>query len=180
MEHDLIWAGRWCSGSYRPAVGHRVADLRRQGLGELRVGLSAEGVVDRGVRQAEGYEGGNGEDLPVVEPGIAERLDVGGRGGVRVLGDLPGPCGQGLLLTVSPASLPFSTPAARAGSEALPSFPPHASEQYESPRAEAAAITRIPRWRKLKPLGVNAWDINSNSRSRVSGWCAHNLDPFHT
>jgi hypothetical protein len=81
---------------------------------------------------------------------------------------------------VSPASLPFSTPAARAASDALPSFPPHASEQYESPRAEAAAVTRIPRSRKLRPLGVNASDISSNSRVRVSGWCAHNRDTFHT
>ena len=143
-------------GGYRAAVGHGLAGLLGQRLGELRVGLGAEGVVDRGERQAKGYEGGDGEDVPVVKPGIAERLNVGGRRRVRVLGDLPGPCGQGLLLTVSPASLPFSTPAARAGSEALPSFPPHASEQYESPRVEAAARTRIPRWRKVKPLGVKA------------------------
>ncbi|MGH3186614.1 MAG: hypothetical protein ACRDOL_04995 [Streptosporangiaceae bacterium] len=82
--------------------------------------------------------------------------------------------------SVSPASLPFSTPAAVAASDALPSFPPHASEQYESPTVEAAAVTRIPRWRKLRPLGVNAWDISSNSCLTVSGWCAHNRDTFHT
>ena len=58
--------------------------------------------------------------------------------------------------SVSPASLPVRTPAATAASDASPSFPPHASEQYESPRAEAAAVTRIPRWRKVRPLGVNA------------------------
>jgi hypothetical protein len=39
----------------------------------LGVGLSAESVVDRKKRQAKGHEGGDGEDLPVIEPGIAER-----------------------------------------------------------------------------------------------------------
>src|SRR5258708_5538389 len=43
----------------------------------------------------------------------------------------------------SPAALPFRPPAARAASEAVPSFPPRASEQHESPRAEAAAVPRI-------------------------------------
>src|SRR5690242_10130651 len=60
---------RWCSGSYRPAVGHGLAHLLGQGLGELRVGLSAERVVDRGERQAKGHEGGDGEDLSVIEAG---------------------------------------------------------------------------------------------------------------
>src|SRR3984957_14869737 len=81
---------------------------------------------------------------------------------------------------VSPASLPLRTPAATAASDALPSFPPHAIEQYESPRAEAAAVTRIPRWRKARPLGVNASDISPNSCFRVPGWCAHSRDTFHT
>jgi integrase len=44
-------APRWCSGSYRPAVGHGLAHLLGQGLGELRVGLSSEGVVNGGERQ---------------------------------------------------------------------------------------------------------------------------------
>ena len=44
-------APRWCSGSYRPTVGHGIAHLLGQGLGELRVGLSAEGVVNGGERQ---------------------------------------------------------------------------------------------------------------------------------
>jgi len=58
--------------------------------------------------------------------------------------------------SVRSASLPFRTPAAMPAFEALPSLPPHASEQYESPKAEAAAVTRIPRWRKVRPLGLNA------------------------
>ena len=106
----------------------------------MRVGLGTEGVVDRGKRQAESHEAGDGEDLPVIEPGIAECL---------------------------------------AASDAVPSLPPHASEQYESPRAEAAAVTRIPRWRKVRPLGVKACDISSNSRLRVSGWCARSRDRDH-
>ena len=30
-------------------------------------------------RPAKGHEGGDREDLPVIEPGVAEHLDVGGR-----------------------------------------------------------------------------------------------------
>jgi hypothetical protein len=76
----------------------------------LRVGLSAERVVDRGKCQAKGHEGGDGEDLPVIEPGIAERLDVGGRRRVRVSGDLPGPRGHGLLLVRQPGVAAIKNP----------------------------------------------------------------------
>src|ERR1700735_952583 len=88
--------------SYRSAVGHGLAYLLGQTLGKFRVGLSAERVVDRRERQAKGHEGGDGENLLVAEPGVAERLDVGGCRRVRVPGDLPGPCGHGLLLIRQP------------------------------------------------------------------------------
>jgi hypothetical protein len=58
--------------SWRAAVGDGVAYLRGQGLGELRLRLAAERVVDRGERQAKGDEGGDGEDLPVIEPAVAQ------------------------------------------------------------------------------------------------------------
>ena len=99
--------------------------------------------VDRGERQAEGDEGGDGEDLPVVKPGVAERLDVGGRR-VRVPGDLAGPQGHGFLLIRQPGVATVQNPRRYSGAEALPSFRPHASEQYESPRAGAAAVTSTP------------------------------------
>jgi hypothetical protein len=66
------------------------------------------------------------------------------------------------------------------GSVALASFPPHANEQYESSIDDAAAATKIPRWRKLKSLGLNASDINSNSLLTVSGWYAQRRETFHT
>jgi len=46
---------------YRPAVSHSLADHWGQRLGELRVGLSAERVIDRGECQAKGHESGDGE-----------------------------------------------------------------------------------------------------------------------
>jgi transposase len=74
-------------------------------------------------------KGGDGEDLLVIEPGIAERRDVGQRRRVRVPGDLPGPRGHGLLLVRQPGAAAIQNPAAITASDALPSFPPHASEQ---------------------------------------------------
>src|SRR6204780_5875475 len=88
----------WPSGGYRPAEGDGLAHLGRQRLGELCVRLSAEWVVDCRERQAEGSENGDGENLVVVEAGVAELLDVGGRRRVRVLDDLSGPRCHGLLL----------------------------------------------------------------------------------
>src|ERR1700689_2943097 len=88
----------WPSGGYRPAEGDGLAYLGRQRLGELCVRLSAECVVDRRERQAKGSENGDGEDLVVVEAGVAELLDVGGRRRVRVLSHLSGPPPPGLLL----------------------------------------------------------------------------------
>src|SRR5260370_38117199 len=75
------------------------------------------------------------------------------RAGGRASGSLAtlrAPPAMASACSVSPASPPLSAPAARVASDALPSFSPHASEQYESPRAEAAAVTRIPRWRKVQ------------------------------
>ena len=66
------------SASHWPAVGHGLAHLPGQRLGEFRVGLSAEGVVNGGERQAKGYEGSDGEDLPVIEPGVGSaRMSAG-------------------------------------------------------------------------------------------------------
>src|ERR1019366_4713109 len=75
--------------------------------------------------------------------------------------------------SVNPVSVPVRTPAATVGSDAPESLPPHAREQYESPRADAAAVTRMPRWRKSRPLGLNACDISLKRASMVSGWYAH-------
>ena len=52
--------------------------------------------------------------------------------------------------SASPLSSPEMTAAARAELADLASFDPQAKEQYESPREEAAAQTRMPRSRRLK------------------------------
>ena len=61
---------------------------------QLPIGLGAERVVDGGEGDAQGDEHGDGEDLGVVEAGVAQRLHVGGGGRVRIAGELAGPAGE--------------------------------------------------------------------------------------
>jgi hypothetical protein len=126
------------------------------------------------------HEGGNGKDLPVIEPAVAEHLDVGGRRRVRILGDLPGSRGYGLLL--------IGQPGVTAGQDFCRQSGVRRFSQFPAPRQRAVGITegrsgrghQMARWRNVRPLGLNARDISPNKPCRVSGWYAHSRDTFHT
>src|SRR5882757_347720 len=77
------------------AVGHCIAYDWCESGDEFGVGPGAEGVVHGGEGDAERDEGGDGEDLVVVESGVAQCLDIVDGGPVGVMCDGAGPVGQG-------------------------------------------------------------------------------------
>jgi hypothetical protein len=156
-------------GVSRTAEVSGSGNLRRRVAAELSVRRRAESIVDGREGESQGHEDGHGEDLRIGEAGVSEILKVSVSCCVGLPNHLRAQVAIILSSSARSVSSPERTAAARVGLAVLESLDPHAREQYESPREEAAAHTRMPRWRGLKSASASALPINSKSAITVPG-----------